>query len=288
MQVQADNIDLAYVQGTAEWLELRKNKITATDSCIIMGASHWKTKIQLYYEKTSATKPMPPNERMQRGLDLEPIARDLFTIKTGIQVSPAVIVKGWMMASLDGRSELGNHIVEIKCPGPLDHAKAVAGHVPDHYYPQLQHQMTVCDLDSMYYFSFDGYDGVIVEVERNFEYCEKMIEEERKFYKYLLDGTTPEPEEDDYIQRDDDLWAQYASKWKTISMTLKELEEVEQDLRKQLIFLSGESNTRGVGISLCEIKRKGHIDYAQIPELKGVDLEKYRKASTTSWRITSH
>lgn len=286
MQAQT-NDELAYVQGTPEWLELRRSKITATDASVIMGASHWKTKVQLYYEKISATKPMSPNERMQRGIDLEPVARELFSIKTGIAVSPAVIVNGWMMASLDGMSKDGQDIVEIKCPGARDHGTALTGHVPDHYYPQLQHQMTVCGLDSMYYFSFDGHDGVVVEIERNFEYCEKMIEEERKFYQCLLDGTPPEPEESDYVQRDDFTWAECASKWKTITATLKELQVREQDLRKQLIFLSGESNCRGGGISLCEIKRRGHVDYAQIPELRGVNLDQYRKATISTWRITA-
>ena len=61
----------------------------------------------------------------------------------------------------------------------------------------------------------------------------------------------------------------------------------KEDLRKQLIFLSGESNSRGSGISLCQVVRKGNVDYAKIPELKGIDLEKYRKGSISSWRITS-
>ena len=40
-------------QGTPEWLALRKTKITATDACVIMGSSRWKTKTQLYREKLS-------------------------------------------------------------------------------------------------------------------------------------------------------------------------------------------------------------------------------------------
>src|ERR1700752_2200587 len=104
-------------QGTQERLELRKTKITATDAIVIMGASNWKTKVHLYHEKLSNDPPMPSNERMKRGIDLEPVARDLFTIQTGIFMEPKVIVKDWTMASLDGISELGQCILEIKCPG---------------------------------------------------------------------------------------------------------------------------------------------------------------------------
>jgi putative phage-type endonuclease len=272
-------------QGSLEWLKLRKTKITATDAAVIMGASHWKTSLQLYHEKLSEDNNTFRNEAMQRGIDLEPIARDLFEIKTGHKMIPKVVVNDWTMASLDGINAW-DEILEIKCPGPKDHSIAVSGKIPDHYYPQLQHQMYVCNSEKAFYFSFDGADGVIVEVKRDDEYIEKMIAEEFKFYMCLQQKTPPEPSENDYIERNDSLWEQCASKWKTLTETIKELEKEEEDLRKQLIFLSGESNTKGAGISLCQIVRKGNVDYAKIPELKNIDLDKYRKSSINSWRIT--
>ncbi|CAB4132487.1 COG5377 Phage-related protein, predicted endonuclease [uncultured Caudovirales phage] len=273
-------------QGSAEWLKLRKTKITATDAAIIMGANHWKTRLQLYHEKLSEENNTFKNDAMQRGIDLEPIARELFEIKTGISMCPQIVVNDWAMASLDGMDSSGTKILEIKCPGPKDHAIALSGKVPDHYYPQLQHQMYVCDVQLVYYFSFDGADGVIVEVPRDEEYLEKLIAEEFKFYMCLQNKTPPEPQEGDYIEREDALWQQCALKWKSLNESIKELEREEEETRKQLIFLSGESNTKGGGISLCQVQRKGNVDYAKIPELKGVDLDKYRKGSITSWRIT--
>ncbi len=274
-----------FIQGSEEWLNFRKTKITATDASVIMGASHWKTKQQLYQEKISDETQLFTNERMQRGIDLEPIARDLYCIQSGHEVFPRVIVKDWQMASLDGFSDCGKYLVEIKCPGEKDHAIALSGKVPDHYYPQLQHQMHVCGVEMMDYFSFDGNNGVIVEVFRDDEYIEKMIVEEKKFYDCLMNKTPPEPSESDYIERDDELWTSCAMKWKNLKETMKELEKEEEDLRKQLIFLAGESNTKGGGISLCQVTRKGNVDYAKIPELKNVDLEQYRKSGSTCWRI---
>lgn len=275
-------------QGTPEWHALRKTKITATDAAVIMGASHWKTRIQLYHEKLSDAPPTPPNERMQRGIDLEPVARDLFGLQHGLIVEPRVVIKDWAMASLDGIDYLGHHLVEIKCPGEKDHSIAIAGKVPEHYYPQLQHQMYVCDVDEMYYFSFDGIDGVTVKVKRDDEYIAKMVEEEKKFYECLINKTPPEPSEGDYIERNDDIWQQCASRWKSVTNSIKELEKEEEELRKQLVFLSGESNTKGAGISLCQVVRKGNVDYSKIPQLKGLDLDIYRKSASSSWRITSN
>lgn len=280
-------IDPEYIQGTSEWLSLRKTKITATDAAVIMGASHWKTRIQLYNEKLSDEPPAPPNERMKRGTDLEPIARDLFCIKTGHKMQPRVVIKDWAMASLDGINNW-DEILEIKCPGEKDHAIAVSGKVPDHYYPQLQHQMYVCDSDKAFYFSFDGIDGVIVEVPRDEKYIKKMVEREFEFYQCIINKTPPAPQEGDYIERNDALWSQCASKWKAIIDSIKQLEKEEEELRKQLIFLSGESNSKGGGISLCQVNRRGNIEYARIPELQGVDLEQYRKDSINTWRITTY
>lgn len=279
-------INNEFIQGSQEWLNLRKTKITATDACVIMGSSHWKTKIQLYNEKISFSNSEFCNSAMKRGSILEPIARDLYCLKKGIDVHPKVIIKDWAMASVDGISECGKYLVEIKCPGDKDHQTAIQGKVPTHYYAQLQHQMYVCNLDKMDYFSFDGMDGIIIEVVRDTCYIEKMLDKEWEFYQCLENLTPPEPLEDDYIEKTDELWEQCCNKWKSISNKIKELEQEESELRKQLIFLSGESNAKGCGISLCQVTRKGNVDYGKIPELKNIDLEKYRKSSSTSWRIT--
>jgi putative phage-type endonuclease len=274
-------------QGSPEWHALRKTKITATDAAVILGVSPWKTRAQLYNEKLSEETTTFANDRMQRGLALEPIARSLFTIQTGIFVEPAVLVKDWAMASLDGISEDGTQIVEIKCPGDKDHALSVIGKVPDHYYPQLQHQMYVCDLQEAYYFSFDGVDGVWLKVNRDEDYITKMIEEEQKFYQCLVNKTPPQSSETEYVERDDKEWEQFASRWKLVTDSIKSLEKEEEELRSQLVSLSGQYNTKGAGVSLCQIQRRGSVDYSKIPELKSIDLEVYRKSSITSWRLTS-
>ncbi len=276
-------------QGTAEWLSLRTTKITSTDAAVIVGSSHWKTRIQLYNEKISdAPITTFVNDRMKRGTELEPVARQLFCIQNGIEVFPRVVTRDWAMASLDGMSEDGKQSVEIKCPGDKDHALALSGRIPDHYYPQLQHQLYVTGLNSIFYYSFDGTDGVTLVVKRDDAYIEKMVEQEKIFYDCIVNKTPPEPSENDYVERDDELWLQCAQQWKYTNEQIKCLEKEEDHLRKQLIFLSGESNVRGGGLSLCNVKRKGHVEYSRIPELRGVDLDKYRKECISTWRITTH
>ncbi len=276
---------LTLEQGTPEWLALRKTKVTATDSCVIMGANPWKTRIQLYNEKISDENNTFVNERMQRGTDLEPIARELFCIQTGIQMKPAVCVKDWAMASLDGLSPCGRYALEIKCPGYTDHVLALNGQVPPQYYPQCQKIYYVTDVDICYYYSFEDPDGVIIEVKRDQAYIDLMVQEDKKFYDCLQTRTPPEPQEGDYIYREDDLWKQCATQWMTLVQEIKEMEKREEELRKQLIFLSGESNSKGCGISLCQVKRKGTINYGKIECLKSINLDEYRGDTITSWRV---
>jgi len=176
-------------QGSEEWLDLRRTKITATDACAIMGASPWKKRAQLLEEKTYPKTCDVKNKYMERGLELEEPARQLFSIKTGIVVNPAVVfdnINPWMMASLDGISPCGKYVVEIKCPGKKDHNKCISGSIPDKYYPQIQHQMFVCGVDKMFYFSFDGFDGEILEVERSEIYIEQLLKEESKFFEEMI------------------------------------------------------------------------------------------------------
>ncbi len=269
-------------QGSAEWLSLRTSKITSSDAAVIMGVSPWKNINQLYEEKVTQEIKKFVNDRMKRGTDLEPIARDLFSIQNGIDMFPRVVIRDWAMTSLDGMSECGKYILEIKCPGEKDHALALAGKIPEYYIPQLQHHMFVTGLDFIYYYSFDGADGVTLVVKRDDKYIEKMMEEEKKFYDCIMNKTPPE---DSYVFRDDYLWNQCACDWMSVTKQIKSLEKQEEDLRTQLLFLCGQVNTKGGGISLCKVERKGNVDYSKIPELKNLDLDKYRKASSSSWRI---
>jgi len=275
-------------QGSSEWHALRKTKITATDASTIMHESPWKNHLQLYNEKLSDDPPKAPNYRMQRGNDLEPIARDHFIRISGINVSPVVVVKDWAMASLDGMSECGNVILEIKCPGEKDHSTALKGKVPDHYRAQLQHQMYVTGLDETFYYSFDGEDGVYFKVKRDDQYIERMVAEEKKFYENLMLFIPPQSEEPEYIEREDEVWEELATRWRLVTTSLKELTLEEEEIRKKLVSLSGECNVKGCGISMCQISRKGTVDYSKIPEIQNLDLEQYRKPASTSWRITSN
>lgn len=271
-------------QGSPEWLALRKSKITGTDSRVIMDVDPWKTKLQLYNEKLSPSTESFMTPAMQRGLDLEPLARMLFCNMTGSEMIPSVLIKDWTMASLDGINSK-KEVLEIKCPNEKTHEIAKSGKIPEYYLPQLQHQMYVADSEKAFYFSFDGIEGIILECQRDDKYIKNMIKQEKEFYELLQSKTPPEPSEKDYIHKDDEKWSTLSATWQSINANIKLLENECENIKHQLIALSGGYNARGAGISLCQVTRKGNVDYSKIPELKNVNLEQYRKHPINSWRL---
>lgn len=284
----------ALLQQSPEWLELRRTKIGASDSPIIMGVSPWKTPRELWCEKVGISISPKRSPQMKRGLDKEAEARREFEKQTGILVFPAVVFSDkydFMMASLDGMDIDRENIVEIKVPGKEDHEMAMDGVIPEKYIPQLMKQMIVCNLDHAFYFSWNEKSSKVIEIEKNSNYCVQLIAKETEFWSYVEDFIAPPLTEmdlkkkDTYLTREDDLWTHSALQWKEASTMLKHWKEKEEEARQNLIHLSGKSNVKGAGIELSKVVRKGSINYQEIPQLLGVNLEQYRKAPVETWRL---
>ncbi len=274
-------------QNTPEWFEFRRTKIGASDAPIIMEVSPWKTPFQLWLEKTRMTLQETAPHQM-RGIELEKLARHVFEKKTGMIMNPKVVLHptlDWMMASLDGID--GNAVLEIKCPGQNDHEIAKNGKIPEKYIPQIQHQLAVTSLNLAYYFSFDGSDGIVVEVGRDDRYIERMICKELAFWKCIETCTPPPLNDRDFVRRNDFSWIETSQKWLKLQKKLTELEHEEKSLRETLIQMAENQSCFGGGIRLTRSLRKGNIQYSQIQELKEIDLEKYRNAPSEYWRLSA-
>lgn len=280
-----------YQQNSPEWLDMRRNKIGASDAPVIMGVSPWKTPYQLWEEKLGFSGDRAQSRAMDRGNALEETARMCFEKETGLIVVPQVVQHPdyeWMIASLDGIDFASKNIVEIKCPGKVDHQCALDGEVPSKYMPQMQHQLEVTGLNKGYYYSFDGQNGKVIEVYRDQNYIDSLLDREMAFWGCMVNLESPKLTDRDYIVKDDELWSAAASSWLKIHRELEELKAKEEELRESLICLSGKNNVKGAGVRLSKIIRKGAVDYKKIPEIRDVDLEAYRKSPIESWRIIAN
>lgn len=271
------------------FLKDRRKYIGASDAPVIMGVSPWKTIYQLWEDKVGLSEDKETNFAQQRGIDLEPEARNAYMIMTGNIVEPRQVFHPeipYMMANLDGISFDDDIVVEIKCPGDSDHQTAKNGLVPEKYFPQLQHQLAVTGLNMLHYCSYRDGECIIVDFHRDDGYIKKLYLAEKRFWECVENLTPPSLSDKDYIQRDDLEWMSASAEFIKVTEELDKLKEREKLARDRLIGLSGNVNSIGSGLKLQKILSKGIVDYSKVPELQGVDLEPYRKSPTEKWRAT--
>lgn len=183
-------------QQTSSWHEWRSQGIGASDAPIIMGVSPWSTPYQLWQEKRGVLRVKSDgNWATDRGNRLEPKARASYEFKVGFLSPPTLVVNQvypFIRASLDGYNAQFRRILEIKCPGKADHAKAISGEVPEKYFPQLQHQLLATGqaIQNDYY-SYDGESGVLVICDPDSSYQRLLLEKLQEFWGWVQDGTPP-------------------------------------------------------------------------------------------------
>jgi len=274
-------------QGSDEWKELRRNKITATDAGIIMGLNPWTTPYQLWQRKLGLIEEQEVNDKMREGSLMEEEARNFFNKPRYEDFSPIVALHSeneWAMASFDGLN--GCHdILEIKC-GKKSYEQAKEGIIPDYYMSQLQHQIYIADHDRASYFCYiSRSQNVLIVVKRDDAFIEKMIEAEKKFFDCLMNFSPPPLTDRDFTVRTDPHFIEKADKYSLIKRERQRLEQEEDALRDELIRESGGLSVKVSGLTISKSPRRGNIEYNAIPELKSIDLNKYRKKSIEVWTV---
>lgn len=176
-------------QQSTEWRQWRKTKIGSSDIASIMGVDPWcpaykKWRIKMGLFDDSKTTPA-----MQRGIDMEPVARCAFEQEHGF-LMPSLVIQStkydWMISSLDGINFDKKVTLEIKCPGKRTLNEAFQGIIPENYYFQVQHQLYMSGFDQAFYYCFDGEKGITIEVNRNQYMIDQIIEKCIEFNDSLI------------------------------------------------------------------------------------------------------
>lgn len=282
-------------QNTAEWLEWRNKGIGASDAPIIMGVSPWKTPYKLWLEKTTGQSDFQGNEATERGHALEDAARRCAEKQLSRLFLPHCKEhqkRPWMRASLDGIS-MDKEILEIKCPYKpnrldSDHQKTKEGKIPEKYWPQLQHQLEVYGARKGWYFSFDGQEGVAIPFERDEKFISELLKKEKAFWECVQELKAPKLTEKDYQIIEEVEALKKSQKVLELKKQLEaihaELDPLEEELKDRYC-----QNTCALigDLKFTRFVRKGMINYNLVPQLKGVNLEKYRNPSIISYRVSS-
>jgi putative phage-type endonuclease len=275
-------------QNTPEWHRWRLEGIGASDAPVVMGEAPFRTRRFLWSVKTGLAKESAVGPAARRGRALEHTARSAYERYTGIQIKPLCLVHDglkWMRASLDGLSFDGTIALEVKCPwGNRDRAALREGRIPHHYYAQVQHQLEVLGVEELHYWSFDGRAGTLVKVRHDREYVAKLLEAETAFWLRVVERHWPD--EGDELNLSNNLqWRSAASRYRMAKLKLDHAAREEQYAREELEMLATARRTYGCGTEVLRSFRRGAIEYSRIPELRGVDLEPYRKTPVGLVRI---
>jgi len=194
-------------QGTPEWFNSRLGKVTASRVADVLAtiksgesASRRNYRMQLVCERLTGKKEETfTNAHMERGIELEPIARSLYEMDSGLFVKEIAFVEHPTIkmagCSPDGLvSEDG--LIEIKCPTVANHIETLTSNAaPSKYIAQMQWQMACtgrkwCDFVSFNVELPDHLQLFVKRVERDDEYIANAEKEVIAFLDEVSETVT--------------------------------------------------------------------------------------------------
>lgn len=154
-------------QGSEEWFQARLGKVTASRVKDVMAktksgpaASRKNYMMELLCQRLTGNREEGfTNAAMQRGTELEPVARSAYEIASGQIVTEAEFITHpdyqQTGASPDGFVS-DDGLIEIKCPNTAQHIACIQSGEPDSkYWWQMQHQMWCTGREWCDFVSFD-------------------------------------------------------------------------------------------------------------------------------------
>jgi putative phage-type endonuclease len=227
---------------------------------------------------------------MQHGTKLEPEARAAYEEHTGNLMQPLVLSEGAYSASLDGINLKGDLIVEIKCPfrgktSPL-WKEASEGRVPGHYNAQVQHQLMVAGASTAHFWVYAEGEGMLITIRRDAEIMSLIREGWENFQQYLDTDSPPPLTEADSAQRTDAAWAEAAKACLEAKVQADAADTTLEQARKVLVGLLRHPRESGEGVNVVKLWKQGNVDYKKVPELKDVNLDRYRGQGREEVRVT--
>lgn len=277
------------VQGSQAWHDHRATYRNASETPAVLGVSPWVTPYQLWLQRSGRAQ-VEVTKPMLHGTQMEPLAREAYEKLTGHVMQPLVLVEGNYSASLDGITLDGGLILEIKSPfkgRESDLWKAASeGVIPEHYRWQIETQLMVSGASLAHLYVFDGNEGILVE-QRPSKPDWGVIEDGWEgFLRFIAEDLPPPLTERDTVIRSDADWQQAAEAYLARKAEADTIATQLDEAKARLAGLASHGSEKGAGVQVTRIWKAGSVDYKKVPQLVGVDLEKYRSATREEVRVT--
>jgi putative phage-type endonuclease len=284
-----------YLQGTSEWLEMKKTHIGSSEISAITGNSPYKSALDLWKEKTNRKEPDPINAYMQHGIDTEPLARDHYMELTNIPMASCVMQYDlWdvAIASLDGLSPDGKIALEIKCPKSLRlYELALKGKIPKYYQDQIQWQLMISKAERCDYMVYiDQKQFCIIQVLPDKKYQDNLLAQAKEFWAYVLIDQEP-PIKDEYEREDSEYINKMVAEWRDLKEQEAALKEKRDGLEKLIksTYAGKKILFAQSGVRLNSYDKEGSIDWDAVTvqwQINKSDLEAYRKSGSKVSALT--
>ena len=287
-------------QRSPEWFEARKKKLTGSNIGAALGVNPWKKPDdlirQMVREYHGAESEFSGNIATEYGTAHEPLAMFDYEMETGNTVQECGFFVhpefDWLGASPDGL--VGDDIVlEIKVPFGLRDKKGgdlvfkTALEQP-HYYAQIQMEMGATGRKACHFYQWSPNGGSYVErVEYDDAWWSDNLPKLEAFYKrFLSELDNPAHLEEKHKEINTQQAKLLLDEYQDLTDSIDQATERKKEVFDELVKLAKGRNSLIWGRKLTQVERKGSVDYKSIPQLKGVDLEQYRKKPTSYWRLS--
>ena len=198
-------------QRSKEWFDQRKNKLTSSDAGTALGINPYQKPVELLFKKCGAGKDFIGNEATLYGQKYEEEAIEMYCKAMGKKNHEFGLISwdevdrtndhhaldnypngiSWMAGSTDGIAEdLKNYedliVLEVKCPY---RRKIVYGKCPKYYYPQVQLNMAILNIEKADFIEYKPSKGNqpmelnIVRIHRDRDWFDRNVKILDDFWK---------------------------------------------------------------------------------------------------------
>lgn len=286
-------------QDSDAWREFRKDKIGASDIPAVLNLrDSYQSRDELLNEKITGVQIEHDSwtkAAMQFGKDKEPMIRQFLIDKLGTELKPIVIQSTEnpkFMASLDGLSEDGTHLVEIKTTGSEKiFTEVTLGIAPEKWRFQIYWQAMLSGATKATLACMFKRTGSIVtlNIPIDSDQFEPMKREAVRFLKDMSQGVSPfqnlETDEMTYIARSKAVIKEYQK-------LIDAEEEKIKGMAEKILDLNAAERITGCGVEIYYETRRGAVNYKSIPQVKEVlsklseeYIDKYRGKGSRPLRI---
>jgi len=299
-------------QRTPEWLEWRRQGISATSCAVILGENPDKTPLELWRELTGMDTPpdLACIPQVRRGVKFEPLALQAFEDKYG-QVGLPFCAESddhpFIRASCDGVLE-NQSPVEIKNLSDDNHLEVLEKREQSKAYKlyrwQLMHQLIVTGAQQGYlWFWSPKHEPICLVVNRDDLLIQRIIKAEAAFWALVTSLTPPEadPSRDmiPHTMLDMDRWRALASARREAEQQIiraKKLLAAAQaegkNLDQELLEMMGDfKRADAFGIRITRYDVDGKVNWRGVaeslgPEIPPALIDQHRSESHSATRVT--